>query len=259
MTVENAPAVRRLSLPEWRRMDDDERRDSPSVVNQAFTGAALAWSPERLGGSFADVEVGVRRRRREGPDGTGRMRVHIERAMLGEFVATMHPDTVYFAPAIPFDRLPGLLDLLDLERLFPTHDAWTEASEYARLHLGDSMRMRLHWEPTDLYLAQFHGRTRVIAEPPDSTAALYPNAGWPTASRADPEVPRHDTDFPLHTGEGRTTTVLEPGDVLHVPRGWWYQARAEGRAVWATVAHGPVLPLSDEMHDRLLELARRTA
>jgi hypothetical protein len=247
--VEHPAATRRLPLAAWRRTTEDDRHVGPVVVEHAVDGTAC--SPELLAASFGDLDVSVRRRR--GP------RVVLDRATLGGFVATMDPEVVYFAPAIPFDHLPGLLDRLGLARLFPTTQAWEDAAGYARLHVGDAMRMRMHWEPTDLLLAQLHGRARVVAEPPDSTAALYLSSGWPTASRVDVDDPGHAADFPRHTGEGRIVTVLEPGDVLHIPRGWWYQARAEGRAVWATVAHGPVLPLSDEVRDRLLTLAGRTA
>jgi hypothetical protein len=230
------------------RLTDRRPTSGPVVLAGALADRSAGWSPELLARSFGDLEVGVRRR--HGP------RVHIDRATLGDFVAGLDPDGVYFAPAIPFDRLPGLLSRLDLARLFPTSADWTAAAEYARLHIGDAMRMRLHWEPTDLFFAQLHGRAEIIVEPPDSGAAHYPSAGWPTASRADPGDP---AAFPLHTGEGRCSAVLEPGDVLHVPRGWWYQARALGRTVWVTVAHGPVLPLSDEVRERLLTLARRAS
>jgi hypothetical protein len=252
MNVVNPVPVPRLSPQQWQRTAADARRAGPAVVSGALGGPALACSPEFVARSYGDVEVGVRLR--DGP-----RRVRIGRAALGEFVATMRADAGYFAPAVPFDRLPGLLDRLDLAPLLPSPADWTGAREFARLHVGDSMRLRLHWEPTDLLLAQLHGRTHVVAEPPGSTAAHYPNAGWPTASRVDLDDPHHDTRFPLHTGEGRTATELEPGDVLHVPAGWWYEARAAGRAVWATVAHGAVLPLSDEVRERLLTLARRTA
>ncbi|MBN9795562.1 hypothetical protein DMP17_44400 [Pseudonocardia sp. TMWB2A] len=256
--AEIAADVARTTPPGWSRTAPDTRRGGPVVVERAVVTTEGTWSPEHLARTFGDLEVSVRRRRHRPGDPAGTTRVHVDRAALGAMVASMHADGVYFAPAIPFDRLPGLLGRLDLGPLFPTAADWTAATDYTRLHLGDSMRMRLHWEPTDLFLVQLYGRTRVVIEPPDSTAAHYPCVGWPTASRVEFDDPRHDLDFPLHRGQSRLGTVLLPGDVLHVPRGWWYEARALGRVVWATVAHGPVLPLTDEVRRRLLTLAGRT-
>jgi hypothetical protein len=250
-------AVPRLRLPAWLSTPDRDRRDGPLVLDAALaaTTAVRTWSPERLAADFGDVEVSVRR---WVPDGA-RRRVRVETAALADFVAAMHRDTVFFAPAIDFETLPGLLGQLEPARLFPSAQAWADAADFLRLYLGDGMRMRLHWDVADLLLVQVHGRSHVVLEPPDSTAAHYPSPVWPTASVVDVDAPRPGSDFPLYTGAGRLCADLGPGDVLHIPRGWWYDIGADGRCIWVTSAYGPVLDVSTEVAARRLALSAKGA
>jgi len=66
-----------------------------------------------------------------------------------------------------------------------------------------------HWDTHDVFAIQLIGRKRwQVFEP----TWLLP-------------LPQHtSSSFGPHTGALRIDTVLEPGDVLYIPRGWWHEA-----------------------------------
>lgn len=83
-----------------------------------------------------------------------------------------------------------------------------------------------HIDWIDNVLAQIHGRKEVALVAPRHRAAMYPSTKFDyrtTISRVDPtraeDWPRYATVRPL-------VCVLEPGDALYIPRGWWHRVRA---------------------------------
>lgn len=67
-----------------------------------------------------------------------------------------------------------------------------------------------HWDDHDVLVLQVHGRKRWRVFGPTREHAAYRDVAHPPAPAGDPE---HDV-------------VLEEGDALHVPRGWWHDATA---------------------------------
>lgn len=83
-----------------------------------------------------------------------------------------------------------------------------------------------YWD-THGYLAQIQGRKRVLLFSPEDSQFLY-------QGHVDPERPDLDR-FPLF---GRSTIyecVIEPGDTLLMPAGWWHHVRSLEKTI--TVSH----------------------
>jgi hypothetical protein len=97
----------------------------------------------------------------------------------------------------------------------------------------------LHYDPTDGTLIQLHGAKRVVLFPPEQTANLYPYPfylhlrhgmrirSW--FSQVYPDRPDFQA-FPrlqqaLHH---RYELVLEQGEALYIPAGWWHEVTALG-------------------------------
>jgi ribosomal protein L16 Arg81 hydroxylase len=72
-------------------------------------------------------------------------------------------------------------------------------------------------------MAQLLGRKRFRLMPPSQWQYLYNSTG--VFSDVDCEQPDLDR-YPLFRHATVTELVLEPGEVLFMPVGWWHQVRA---------------------------------
>lgn len=86
----------------------------------------------------------------------------------------------------------------------------------------------LHWDTHDVMAVQLLGRKRwLIYEP----TFLYPLAGQKSSD--------HKEKIPT---EPIMDIVMEPGDLLYVPRGWWHNALPIGETFHVAVGiHGPTM------------------
>jgi len=85
----------------------------------------------------------------------------------------------------------------------------------------------LHCDYDDNIFAQIWGRKRIFLSPPHHDAFLYPNPANAIlfGSPFDPEAPDFDA-FPLARQATMIEVIVEPGDMLYVPAGWYHQVRA---------------------------------
>lgn len=85
----------------------------------------------------------------------------------------------------------------------------------------------LHCDYDDNIFAQVWGRKRIILSPPHHDAFLYPSEANAIlfGSPFDPEAPDFDK-FPLARQASMIECLVEPGDMLYVPAGWYHQVRA---------------------------------
>ena len=85
----------------------------------------------------------------------------------------------------------------------------------------------LHCDYDDNIFAQVWGRKRIILSPPHHDAFLYPSEANAIlfGSPFDPEAPDFDK-FPLARQASMIECLVEPGDMLYVPAGWYHQVRS---------------------------------
>lgn len=76
-----------------------------------------------------------------------------------------------------------------------------------------------HYDVHDVFVLQIEGTKRWIIHEPVHTDPL----------REQPWTDRRSTVAEAAKGEAYIDTVLEPGDVLYLPRGWLHAAQAQGR------------------------------
>jgi hypothetical protein len=81
----------------------------------------------------------------------------------------------------------------------------------------------LHHDVMNVLLAQLRGRKRFTLIPPDQTHHVYNQVG--VYSAVDVERPDHER-FPAFRRATPIRFVLEPGEVLFIPVGWWHHVRA---------------------------------
>jgi ribosomal protein L16 Arg81 hydroxylase len=130
-------------------------------------------------------------------------------------------------PRIDFGRLMALLSdgatlvLHGVEEIAPRVRALSEsvrdalgARNNVNLYAGwhSQNGFDLHWDPHEVMVLQLHGRKRWQIHAPTQDFPL------------DPGVPPKPTGAPVWDG------MLNPGDVLYLPRGWWHVAHPVNEA-----------------------------
>lgn len=128
------------------------------------------------------------------------------------------------------DALPpylGNLELRELNRLchWPTY---FDKMGPPRFWVGPAGTVTpLHCDYDDNIFAQVWGTKRIFLSPPHHEAFLYPKEANAIlfGSPFDPEAPDFDR-FPLARQATMIECIVEPGDMLYVPAGWYHQVRA---------------------------------
>ncbi len=85
----------------------------------------------------------------------------------------------------------------------------------------------LHCDYDDNIFAQIWGTKRIFLAPPHHDEFLYPSEANAIlfGSPFDPEAPDFDK-FPLARQASTIECIVNPGDMLYVPAGWYHQVRA---------------------------------
>jgi ribosomal protein L16 Arg81 hydroxylase len=99
----------------------------------------------------------------------------------------------------------------------------------ARFWIGPAKTVTpLHCDYDDNIFAQIWGRKRIFLAPPHHDEFLYPREANALlfGSPFDPEAPDYDR-FPLARQASLIECIVEPGDMLYVPAGWYHQVRAQ--------------------------------
>jgi hypothetical protein len=163
------------------------------------------------------------------------------RARIGDYVNTAFaPDRAMqdmllrdYLDLTPPDAASGLppyvgnLSLRELNRLchWPS---WFDKMGPPRFWIGPARTVTpLHCDYDDNIFAQLWGTKRIFLAPPHHDAFLYAREANPLlfGSPVDPEAPDYDA-FPLARQAALVEIVVEPGDMLYVPAGWYHQVRA---------------------------------
>jgi hypothetical protein len=80
-----------------------------------------------------------------------------------------------------------------------------------------------HYDTTNIFLAQVVGHKRLCLIPPSQTPLMYNRVG--VFSDVDYERP-DPIRFPLYAQATATDFMLNPGEVLFIPIGWWHHVRS---------------------------------
>lgn len=85
----------------------------------------------------------------------------------------------------------------------------------------------LHCDYDDNIFAQVWGRKRIFLAPPHHEQFLYPSEASAIlfGSPFDPEAPDFDA-YPLARQASLVECIVQPGELLYVPAGWYHQVRA---------------------------------
>jgi hypothetical protein len=128
------------------------------------------------------------------------------------------------------DALPPYVGNLELRELNAMchWPAYFDKMGPPRFWLGPARTVTpLHCDYDDNIFAQIWGSKRIFLAPPHHDEFLYPRQANPIlfGSPFDPEQPDFDR-FPLARQAALVECIVQPGDMLYVPAGWYHQVRA---------------------------------
>jgi hypothetical protein len=212
---------------------DVVRRKQPVIIGPAPRGwrKLPRWTPATLVARLGTRRVQVASSATE-TFGYGRARAHYD-------VLNMAFDGFIERIERPPAHLPRLyLMQQPLRRCFPELEAdlaqpsWLAKRPVIR-HLwvsADGNATPLHHDTAHNLIANIYGRKRFLCFSPEDTARLYPHpksSRYPHVSRVNPERPNLAT-FPAFADARAFGAVLEAGELLYLPPGWWHHVRSLG-------------------------------
>ena len=123
----------------------------------------------------------------------------------------------YFAP----NWLPESYTLKNLQRVFREH---SEMQFYFGGKGGSFPSLHFDVLASHAFLMQIYGQKRFIIYSPDQQPYLYLQPNSRNHSQVNVENPDLEK-FPLFAKAKPTIFVLEPGELLFVPSGWWHTTK----------------------------------
>lgn len=109
---------------------------------------------------------------------------------------------------------------------------------FISLWIGARTYSGLHYDWAENLFAQVYGTKQVILAPPEEARNLYPFPDSHTKSQVAPLHPDL-REFPRFQNARLLAGVVEPGDVLYIPKGWWHFFAAPAASISLTCWYGP--------------------
>ena len=195
------------------------------MTNSSFWGR---WTPGYLRACFADEPIEVMMGRGSDPDYEMNGEQHKTLMRLDQYIDLVQSagetNDFYMVAnnrSLDASRLRVLLDGIDFcgDILDPT-----SASGRSFFWFGPAGTLTpLHHDTMNILLAQVMGRKRVTLIPSFETELVYNHVG--VYSEVDCEAPDYEK-YPLFREVSRVDVILEPGQALFIPVGWWHQVRS---------------------------------
>ena len=190
--------------------------------------ATKRWSPQDLSARFGHLHVEIQAERSADPNYEQNKAIHKRSVRLADFVATVlagGPSNDHYLTANNEAlRQPGFAALLDDIGALPDFCNRAELAERASFWFGPAGTVTpLHHDTLMLCHTQIVGRKRWRFISPLDTPRLYNH--FEVYSPIDLDRPDFDR-YPLLRGVQVLEVVVEPGETVFLPLGWWHQVTA---------------------------------
>ncbi|SRR6266446_327427 len=187
------------------------------------------WSPEYLKENYGSVEIEITQNRSQDVDYEFNVDSHKAKTTLGEFVDRVlsggRTNDYYLVAqnfAIEDTRLSEIAT--DLGSIPGVIDSNSQRRSDVSIWFGPGGTITpLHHDGTNVLFGQIYGRKRFLMIPAFELPYVYNNR-W-LFSKIDPNNPDYDA-FPLLRKADIMEVVLNPGDTLFIPVGWWHWVEA---------------------------------
>lgn len=214
-------------------------RHRPVLIRGAIAGsvAVRTWTPRRLAERFGEQRIEITAGREGDPDYETNFRTTATSVSLREFVdrlvAEPEGNDFYLVARNDFFRNPAFRPLRrELGAPADIVDAETTLSGAVKLWIGPAGTLTpLHFDQHSILFGQVFGRKRFWLIPPFDAPRLYLRRRFYSA--VDMEAPDL-IRYPRFAGARVTEVVVEPGDLLFLPAGWFHGVRSLDVSISAT-------------------------
>ena len=205
------------------------RENRPLLIRKGAsdTAAARLWTPEYLKSHYGDIDVEAMFARKSDPDYELHHEQHRRKLKLKDFVDCVlsagQTNDVYM---VAVNRtLRGMLReiLSDLQLSQPFLNQPLSPRTYNMWFGPAGTVTKLHHDPSNNALIQIYGRKSVVLIAPWDSRFVYNSAGAHCEVDVDCREDIEQTNLKYAT---LRRVVLEPGDLLFIPVGWWHQVQA---------------------------------
>lgn len=229
-----AQAIDRLIRPTRRDFTRDYLSRGRPVILEGVAQdwpALSRWTPEYFRTRFGSRKVSIEIWADEAPGASAESHFshEVKQMPLAEYLDLIAANDTgkryYLAQSAVTDVAPELLeDLRDL----PYYPAWIrKLVQPVLMFFGPEGTVTpFHYDPTHNILVQVRGRKRVVMVSPDQSGLLYHPYKLREMERynyspVDP-LALDEARFPLYLKTRRLEFVLEEGEALFIPAGWWH-------------------------------------
>ena len=218
----------RLSRKEF--LSEYYAKNTPVILTEMMDNwpAMSKWSPQYLKENYGKVQVEIQAERNSDPNYEINCNNLKQTVTMSEYVDRVTRDGTsndYYMVAnnrnLEREELKGLMD--DIE-MFPEFLDASNTSSRVFFWFGPAGTITpLHHDPVNLMMAHLYGRKQWKIISPEQTPMLYNYVG--VFSKVDLENPDYKK-YPLFENVKIIDVVLEPGEVIFIPVGWWHHVKA---------------------------------
>jgi hypothetical protein len=219
---------RALSRAEFR--EDYYALNRPVILVDAMRNwkALSLWNAEYLKAKCGDELVEVMADRNSDPSYEVNLALHRRKMLFREYVDIVasgrETNDYYLVANNHFLEQDGPRALLDDIEMFPEYlDPEIWAGRVFFWYGPAGTVTPLHHDVGNIFMAQVHGRKRVKLISSNEIPLVYNHFGvFSEVDSDNPDYRRH----PRYRDAQVMEVLLEPGEVLFLPVGWWHQVRA---------------------------------
>lgn len=136
--------------------------------------------------------------------------------------------------------LPPYLQLNWLTQNFrPAEAKILQRLSAAEIYIGGAGRsfpvVHFDYLHTNAFLMQLHGRKQYYVAGPEETPYMYPVANDPNRSQVNDVLEPDLERFPLFAQARGHSFMLDPGEMLFIPSGWWHTVRILSPSITVSV------------------------
>lgn len=243
-TREVEEVVPQISTAQWNRHRAALCEQRAAVlIRRAVASTDLAeWTLEairaRCGGAVITASTALPR---HGVPYAAADEMHDERLELGKFIDHLACGGAGYLTQAP------LSDFSELAERAPVGCPKDEHCHAVNLWIGGLTRSGFHYDSADNLFVQLAGMKRVMLSPSRRLRDLYPFPDNYSKSTIDFERPDWRNQYPKTNRARIQTLIVDEGDVLYIPRGWWHYLATDHTSVSINIWFGRSLTVSERM------------
>ncbi len=205
-------------------------QNTPVVLTDVMGNwqALSRWNPEYLKQHYGEVNVGVQFNRESNPLFEQEKDKHRQQMRMKDYVDLVvtggKTNDYYMVPYNGNFDNPEFKPLLNDLEIFPDYlDSTVQQTQIFFWFGPEGTITPLHHDPCNVLLAQVYGKKRVRLISPNQKHLLYNQVG--VYSEVDLLNPDYEK-YPRFKEVEVIDVILEPGEVIFLPVGWWHHVES---------------------------------